>query len=300
MRSLSAPGPEVMAVEAAGLTFSHGGGEPALEEVSFEMRAGEFLALIGPNGGGKSTLLRLISGLLRPGRGTVKVFGGAPAAARRQIGYVPQFSALSNAFPATVLEMTLMGAAVPGVRGGSWGEDRPAKEKALAYLDIFGLAQCAKLPLSALSGGQRRRALVARALMGGPEEFILRPGAGEPEFPFLLLLDEPTAGIDAEGAFCFYEFLGGLRGGISVVVASHDLYMVSPFFDHAVFVNRRLTRIPDASLTPESLAALFGPHLHACPLADMQHSGGIVHSSGCTHPACASGPELQPDNSNTG
>jgi zinc transport system ATP-binding protein len=287
-----------MAVEVAGVAFSHGGGgEPALEDVSFEMRAGEFLALIGPNGGGKSTLLRLLAGLLRPGRGEVKVFGSAPAAVCRQIGYVPQFSALSNAFPATVLEMTLMGAAVPGARGGSWGEDRRAKEKALAYLDIFGLAQCAKLPLSALSGGQRRRALVARALTGGPEGFILHPGTGDPEFPFLLLLDEPTAGIDAEGAFCFYEFLGGLRGGISVVVASHDLYMVSPFFDHAVFVNRRLTRLSGVSLTPENLAALFGPHLHSCPLADVQHSGGIVHSSGCTHPACASGPELRPDKS---
>ncbi|MDR0826535.1 MAG: ATP-binding cassette domain-containing protein [Desulfovibrio sp.] len=277
------------ALEIADLSFSHSGREPVLEDVTLDMRTGEFLALIGPNGGGKSTLLRLIVGLLRPCSGTLTVFGKAPGQASANIGYVPQFSGLSPDFPATVLEMTLMGAAEPCARGGIWGRDRRARDRAHAYLEILGLTGLAGQSLSSLSGGQRRRAMVARALMGGPENFLLHPDSTSPEFPFLLLLDEPTAGVDAEGTFCFYEFLGKLRGGISIIVVSHDLFMVSPFFDRVAFVNRRLTPLSGPSLTQDALAALFGRHMHACPVADMQHALGGRHLSGCSHPACAAG-----------
>lgn len=223
----------------------------------------------------------------------------------RRIGYVPQFSTMQLDFPASVLDMTLMGGACPDLWGGGWRTDKPARERALAYLDILGLADCADVPVKALSGGQRQRALVARALMGRPASAPLPAAAkigGPPTVengpgvmdallngePFLLLLDEPTASIDPRGKFCFYEFIGKLRGKVTVIVVSHDMFMASPFFTHIVFVNRTLTPLPGKTLTPETLTALFGSHMHECPVADLQHAGGLLHTSGCTHPACRS------------
>jgi ABC-type Mn2+/Zn2+ transport system ATPase subunit len=102
-----------------------------------------------------------------------------------------------------------------------------------------------------------------------------------------LLLDEPTASIDPRGKFCFYEFLGKLRGQISLIVVSHDLFMVSPFFNSIAVVNKGLARLREAELSPENLTALFGRHLHDCPVADLQHLGRNPHPDGCTHPNCA-------------
>ena len=262
------------------LGFSYSGCEPALEDVCLTMREGEFLAILGPNGGGKTTLLRLILGLLRPQLGSVRVFGQTPSQVSRNIGYVPQFSTLRPDFPASVLEMVLMGAASPSLFGGGWSRSDKAKERAMEYLDVLGLDDCADKRVGTLSGGQRQRALVARALMSRPESQNGAPS------PFLLLLDEPTASIDPQGKFCFYEFLGKLRGSITMLVISHDLFMVSPFFSSIAFVNKQLTRFEDNSLSPENLTLLFGQHLHNCPVADMQHARGLLHESGCSHPAC--------------
>lgn len=281
------------AVTIEGLNFSYGGSERTLENISLSLRSGEFLAVIGPNGGGKTTLLRLILGLLHPQCGSVSVFGSPPTTMSRRIGYVPQFSTMQLDFPASVLDMTLMGGACPNFRAGGWPTDKEAKQKALAYLDILGLSDCARLPVGSLSGGQRQRALVARALMGRQESFgpdldhrNAHPGNGEA--PFLLLLDEPTASIDPQGKFCFYEFIGKLRGSVSVIVVSHDLFMVSPFFNSIAFVNKTLTPLSGTTLTPENLNTLFGSHLHECPVADILHADGALHHSGCTHPACRS------------
>ena len=271
------------------LGFSYSGCEPALEDVCLTMREGEFLAIIGPNGGGKTTLLRLILGLLRPQQGSVRVFGQAPSHVSRNIGYVPQFSTLRPDFPASVLEMVLMGAACPSLFGGGWSRTGKAKERAMEYLTVLGLGDCANSRVGTLSGGQRQRALVARALMSRPES-----ESGVPS-PFLLLLDEPTASIDPQGKFCFYEFIDKLRGNITMLVISHDLFMVSPFFSSIAFVNKQLTRFEGNSLSPENLTLLFGQHLHNCPVADMQHARGLLHESGCSHPACSHGAENADD-----
>lgn len=301
--------PAVKAVQVEDLCFSYDDGEETLSDVCLSVEPGDFLAVIGPNGGGKSTLLRLLLGLSRPSRGSVRIFGKTPSAMSRHIGYVPQFSTLQLDFPASVLEMTLMGGACPNAWGGRWRTDRAARDKALTYLDILGLADCAHLPIRALSGGQRQRALVARALMGRPDascdpapaksafrtegtisanavnrpDAMLAPHSGE---SFLLLLDEPTASIDPEGKFCFYEFIGKLRSSVTVIVVSHDMFMASPFFTHIVFVNRTLTPLPGKTLTPDTVTALFGSHMHECPLADFQHAGGLLHEAGCSHPIC--------------
>lgn len=276
----------VPAVDIRGLCFSYGDA-PVLKDVSLTLVPGEFLAVIGPNGGGKTTLLQCLLGLLKPGAGSVRIFNGEPARMRSHIGYVPQFSTLRAGFPASVLETVLMGAARPSLRGGSWHQDRPAREKALAYLETLGLADYAGRSVDSLSGGQRQRVLVARALMGKPEE------DGDPA-SFLLLLDEPTANIDPEGAFCFYEFLGKLRGSISLIAVSHDLFMISPFFSSVAAVNTSLTRLPCSELNAENLTIIFGRHLHDCPVGDFQHAGQALHASGCTHPACSS-PAPSPD-----
>ena len=286
----NAPPPEQPAlfapvVEISGLGFSHGR-DPVLKDVNLRVESGEFLAVIGPNGGGKTTLLRLILGLLRPGAGSVRVFGQAPGSMNGRIGYVPQFSTLNLDFPASVLEMTLMGAARPTLRGGGWRLGKTIRNTALDYLDTLGLADCARLPVSSLSGGQRQRALVARALMSRPDPDKAGQGRGGAS-PFLLLLDEPTASIDPQGKFCFYEFLGKLRGSVTLIVVSHDLLMVSPFFSSIAAVNTSLTRLRNSELTPENLTLLFGRHLHECPVADLQHAGQPPHHDGCTHPACA-------------
>ncbi len=271
-------------VEISGLCFSHGR-DRVLEDVSLTVEHGEFLAVIGPNGGGKTTLLRLILGLLRPDSGSVRIFGAAPGNMNGHIGYVPQFSTMHLDFPASVLDMVLMGAACPSGRGGGWSTRKAARSKALEYLDTLGLADCAGQSVSSLSGGQRQRALVARALMSRPDPDS--PDCRGGPAPFLLLLDEPTASIDPQGKFCFYEFLGKLRGSISLIVISHDLFMVSPFFSSVAVVNKGLTRLRGNELNPENLTILFGRHLHECPVADLQHAGKVLHHDGCTHPACA-------------
>ena len=264
-------------VDIQNLRFSHDV-DPVLENVSLTVPQGELLAIIGPNGGGKTTLLRLILGLLQPQAGSVHVFGSHPASMSRSIGYVPQFSTMQLDFPASVMDMVLMGAARPSLWGGCWSTAKAAREKALSYLDVLGLADCAAVPVGSLSGGQRQRALVARALMGR---------TGHDREPFLLLLDEPTASIDPQGKFCFYEFLGKLRGSITIIVVSHDLFVASPFFSSIAFVNHTLTVLPGNQLTPENLTILFGQHLHECPVADFQHATGAQHPGGCPHPACA-------------
>jgi zinc transport system ATP-binding protein len=243
------------------------------------IRQGDFLALIGPNGGGKTTLLHLLLGLLTPQEGRVAVFNEPPAAMSRHIGYVPQFSTMQLDFPASVLEMVLMGSACPGIRSGSWDTSATARDKARGYLELLGLSGLEKQRVGALSGGQRQRALVARALMGSPCNLGASPSSGAAPVPFLLLLDEPTASIDPEGKFCFYEFLDRLRGTISIIVVSHDFFMASPFFSSIAFVNTSLTSLENRDLSPENLDLLFGRHQHDCPVAYMRHAGRSPHLS---------------------
>ncbi len=257
------------AISLENLWFSRGS-ETVLEDVSLRVDPGDFLAVLGPNGGGKTTLLRLILGLLRPERGTVRVFGTAPDAAREHIGYVPQFSAIRQEFPATVLEMALMGAAHAPKRTEFslfrkqrlWAADPPAVDRALRILDLLGIADIAGSALNALSGGQRQRLLVARALMGRQD------GA-----PFLLLLDEPTASVDPHGKWCFYEFLGSLRGAITIVVVSHELSMASSFFSRVALVNRTLTLAPEGCRNSQVMRAFIGAHAPDCPVGQSVRHG---------------------------
>lgn len=244
------------ALSIENLSFTRGG-DSILSGVDLTINQGDFLAILGPNGGGKTTLLRLILGLLAPDAGTVKVFGRSPKDACASMGYVPQYSTIRTDFPVSVMQMCLMGAARPGALGGRlWAEDAAARKRAVTALEFLGIADLADRPVARLSGGQKQRLLIARALMSRPEAA-----------PFLLLLDEPTASIDPEGKFCFYEFLGDMRGSITIIVVSHDLSMASPFFSHVAVVNRSLRVVPEGRFSEEMLSPLLGAHSPDCPVS---------------------------------
>jgi len=233
----------VPAIEVAQVSHSYDAGSPrsVLDRVSLRVEARDFVGIIGPNGGGKTTLLRIILGIITPTEGTVRVFGTTPSRAARRIGYVPQRAAVNLAAPATVLDAVLMGR----IGRSSWGfryraEDREAALEALALTDVRALAD---RPLEALSGGQRQRVLIARALCGNAE---------------LLLLDEPTAGVDAEAERGLTELLHRLNEHMPVVVVTHDIGFVSTHVRSVACLNRTLSLHRPQEVTGASLASMYG------------------------------------------
>lgn len=272
LECVDAPRTGPCALDVDGVSFSREG-EVVLDNVSVHVMPGECLAVLGPNGGGKTTLLRIILGLIKPDSGTVRIFGNPPGTARSSMGYVPQFSTIRQDFPATVLDMTLMGAACQGSgifgKRVLWPRDAGAKARALEVLDRIGIADLAGHPVHALSGGQRQRVMVARALMGR-----------EDDSPFILLLDEPTASIDPHGKGCFFDFLGSLRGEITMVVVSHELAMASPFFSRVALVHKTLTVTEAGCPDSDIMREFIGTHAPDCPVEFM-----IRHNPDCCdHP----------------
>jgi len=239
-------------VELEGVSFSYNG-RPALEDVTLRVAEREFVSVVGPNGGGKTTLLKVILGLLRPQRGTVRVFGGPPEKARPRIGYVPQFADCDRQFPVRVIEVVLMGRLG---RARWWGPHRKADEEAAhRALEEVGLVEMARRPFGELSGGQQQRVLVARALAGDPD---------------LLLLDEPTANVDITAEEELYDLLRALNRRLTIILATHDIGLVSSYVESVVCVKRRVVVHPTSELTGDLLAEIFGAdhrlirHDHRC------------------------------------
>jgi zinc transport system ATP-binding protein len=225
---------------------------PVLEHVSLSVREGEFAAIVGPNGGGKTTLLKLALGLLRPTSGVVRLFGQAPRTARHRAGYTPQHADFDPHFPVTVMDVVLMGR-VEKRRGGAYGRlDRESAEAALAEM---GLVDVAGRPFDSLSGGQRQRALIARALVANPE---------------LLLLDEPTANVDAMAGNRLLETLHELSRRMTIAMVSHDLGFVSSMVQSVICVNREVVVHPTSDITGQTIQDLYGHdmrmvrHDHRC------------------------------------
>ncbi len=208
-----------------------------LEDISLVVRRGEFLALLGPNGGGKTTLLKLILGLLTPATGSIKVLGGKPGKVKRRVGYVPQYTNFNPGFPITVEQVTLLGILRPRLSPGlGYSKAQVGRaHEALARVDI---AHLAKKPVQGLSGGQLQRVLIARALINEPE---------------LLIFDEPTSSIDPHGTYCFYEMLGRLGDNLTVVLVSHDISVTAPIIDTVACVNHHLIYNNKPELTPHML-----------------------------------------------
>lgn len=213
---------------------------PILEGVNLRIEPLDSLCIVGPNGGGKTTLLKLILGLLEPERGEVRVLGRKPAEMRLQLGYVPQYAHYDPLFPVTVLDVVLMGR-LGRRRGGFYrADDRRAARESLA---LVGLTELEKRLFSEISGGQRQRVLIARAL------------ACEAE---ILLLDEPTANIDMETENQLFNLLRELNRTCTVVVVTHDVGFASSFFKRIACVNRRVATHPVAELNGRMIQELYG------------------------------------------
>jgi ABC-type Mn2+/Zn2+ transport system ATPase subunit len=232
----------------------------ALEEVSLQVTPGVFLAVIGPNGSGKTTLVRTILGLLEPIGGTVRLFGRPPGQLGKEwgrIGYVPQLVQIDPRFPIRVLDVVLMG------RYGQIGlvrrPGRRDREAARVALDRVGLSDLARRQIGQLSGGQRQRVLVARAL------------ATEPE---LLILDEPTTGVDVGTTEGLFELLDGFhRSGMTVIAVSHDVGVVAQHVTQVFCLNRRLVAHgrPEVMLRPDVLECMYGRQAALVGHGDLPH-----------------------------
>jgi zinc transport system ATP-binding protein len=239
------------AIRIRDLAFSYNG-TPILENVTLEIMALDSLCIVGPNGGGKTTLLKLILGLLKPDRGEIEVLGQTPEKSRLRIGYVPQHARFDPQFPVTVLEVVLMGRLDRIFCGAYAKTDR---EAALTALEEMGLTDLAGRLFAEISGGQRQRVLIARAL------------ASEGE---MLILDEPTANIDAASEEHLFELLAKLNERLTVMLVTHDIGFASKFFKSIACVNRQVIIHPTSELTGELIRNMYGGdirmirHDHRC------------------------------------
>jgi len=216
---------------------------PVLEGITLRVEHGEFIGIIGPNGGGKTTLLKLILGILTPDRGTVRVFGRRPETVRHRIGYVPQHLHFDRSFPVTVEEIALMGRISRSGPGPVRRRDQRAAQEAL---EMVGLAHLARNRFGDLSGGQRQRALIARAL------------AAEPD---MLLFDEPTANADSSSGTRLYQILQDLNQRMTILVVSHDIGFVNQKITSVVCVNRTLVVHPTDNLDGRNIVDMYGHDL---------------------------------------
>lgn len=252
------------AIQVENLTFSYCSGPIILQDVSFTLPQGEFLGLIGPNGGGKTTLIKIILGIIATS-GKVRIFGLQPQLpqARKQIGYVPQHSSVPKDFPATVADVALM-----GIKQNSlWRRRRKqAYDKLVHLAQVFALQNILEYPIAEISGGQMRRVFLVRALLREPS---------------LLILDEPLAGVDSSGHSLFFEFLQKLRceRPISILMTSHHVDALRANTDRLMCLNRKVHFCDSANLISGQLIR----HTYECELETFYHNREyhIFKNSGC-------------------
>lgn len=196
---------------------------PTLIDVNLKIYEKDFLCIIGPNGGGKTTLLKLILNLIKPKTGYIKIFGEAPKTGKHSIGYVPQLLNIDLNFPISVLEVVLIGRLSKKRLGEKYNNDD--KKIALALIKKVGLLEYRDQLIGELSGGQQQRVFIARAL------------ATEPK---LLLLDEPVASIDPKWQTEFYELLHELNKNLTILLVTHDVSVVSQYIDKIACINHKI------------------------------------------------------------
>lgn len=233
------------------ISFSYNGNR-VLNDVSFKINNKEFVAFIGPNGGGKTTLIKLMLGLLKPDNGHIRILGESPKKAAHRIGYVPQDVSINKSFPISVIDVVLMGR----LRFHGWTrlskKDKLAAETALESLDML---QFQHRKINDLSGGQREKVFIARALTTDPD---------------LLFLDEPTATLDTDGRSDLYNILKEINKTKTIVVVSHDTMVLSSYITSVACVNKSVHYHDDAEITEEMMDMGY-----ECPVELIAH--GIPH-----------------------
>lgn len=231
------------------LNFSYGSVN-VLTDVNFSIYRGEFLAVIGPNGGGKSTLLKILLGILKPSSGKVRIFGKKPGAVHN-VGYVPQDVSAGRGFPVTVREAAVMGRRL-SKKGATKAEDKDVVDSILETLSLLDVAD---KKMDDLSGGQRQRVLMARAL------------AIEPE---IIFLDEPASNVDMQGQMKIYDLLGELNKKMTVVVVSHDLSIIPKYATSVACVSGGVHKHEEAEVTEDMIYESYGA-VEGCPIELVAH-----------------------------
>ena len=241
---------QVIAIRHLWAGYEH---EQVLEDVNLSVQALDFIGLIGPNGGGKTTLIKVLLGLLAPMRGEVEVMGVSPREGRRYIGYVPQVVEFDREFPISVWDVACMGRlSRRGLFRRFTAEDEDVVAGALRQVEMLDLRD---QPIGELSGGQRQRVYIARAL------------ATEPA---ILILDEPTSSVDPQVRTSIFELLRTLNERTTILMISHDMGAVSSYVKTVGCVNRRLFYHNERTLTPEMLELAY-----QCPIDLLAH--GVPH-----------------------
>ncbi|MCD4779452.1 MAG: ABC transporter ATP-binding protein [Candidatus Omnitrophica bacterium] len=234
-------------------------GKTILQDHTLNIRQNDFLGIIGPNGGGKTTFLKVILGLIKPSHGNITVFGNSPQKSRPFIGYVPQLSNFDHEFPINVWEVVLMGRlSKRPIFQRYQHEDESLAEEALKKVEIWNLRD---RQIGRLSGGERQRVFIARALISHPK---------------LLLLDEPTASVDSKMKTKIYELLSELKKELTIILVTHDVGVISSHVDKIACLNCRIFYHDSKEITPETLEAVYH-----CPVDLLAH--GIPHRILKTH-----------------
>jgi ABC-type Mn2+/Zn2+ transport system ATPase subunit len=230
-------------IELDHVTFGFGA-TPVLEDVSMHLHPGQFAGLVGPSGAGKTSLLKLVLGTLRPSHGTVAVAGRRlDGRSAPQMAYVPQLETVDWNFPVTVEQVVLMGL----VRGSGWlpWPSKADRRRAGAVLERLGMEKMARRHIRDLSGGQQQRVFLARALIAEPD---------------LLVLDEPTSGVDMRTAENVLHLLAELnRQGITILMTTHDLNAAAAHLPWVICLNRRIVAqgAPEVVFTEATLNATY-------------------------------------------
>ncbi len=240
------------------LTFAYEK-DVVLENINLDVEPLDFLAIIGPNGGGKSTLLKLMLGVKKPQKGSVEIYGKAPEKNLSLIGYVPQNTNVNTDFPIKVIEVVLMGHVTDKTPLFGYGKEEISC--AMGALSQVGMQEFAQSKIGSLSGGQRQRVMIARALCAHPK---------------ILILDEPTSSIDIKGQKEIYELLKLLNKTITVIVVSHDISVILEYANKAAHINKRLS-FHDIS-DKRSTFHTHGNEEHFCEIELLQMLG----AEGCT------------------
>ena len=237
-------------VQVKDLNFYYNGQE-VLTDINLTINHGDFVSIIGPNGGGKTTLIKLLLGLLTPETGTVRINGKSPEENGAVIGYVPQTINHNLNFPASAMDVVLMGKYDPKKRL-RFRDSRKDRQEALQALDKMGMGGYGGRKITDLSGGQRQRVLIARALVTNPE---------------ILVLDEPTASLDTKGQTDFFSLLKELNRELTILVVSHDLLIISSYAKSIACVNRRIHYHQAVGTTGELMEAYYSCSVEeVCPV----------------------------------